>query len=86
MKPVIESCGWFSDLEDEKTDKEEEKEESESEVTEEEEKVYDIDLEPIETPYVENTHEELGQVSICPSSFLLNTMSNKKDKQILFLP
>ena len=66
---VTELCRLIADLEDEKTDKEEEKEETESEVTEEEEKVCDIDQVPIETPYVENTHEELGQVSVYACNF-----------------
>ena len=52
--------------EDPRTDRDEEKEdksESESDHSEEEEEkeVFDDDLQPIETPYVENLLEELGQ-------------------------
>ena len=58
-------AGLEEDMDADRTDREEdekEKSETESEHSEEEEKeVYDDDLQPLETPYVANTVEELGQ-------------------------
>lgn len=57
---------FLTELDDDvKTDKEEkdDKSESESDHSEEDDKeVFDEDLLPIETPYLPNQYEELGQV------------------------
>ena len=65
--PIIPCCVYVSGLDDEKTDREgeQEKSDSDSDRSEDEEKdIYDDNLQPLETPYIPNTSEELGQVRI----------------------
>ena len=60
-----------SGLDDEKTDREgeQEKTDSDSERSDEENDTYDENLQPLETSYVVNNNEELGQVRSRSESF-----------------
>ena len=55
-------AGLEEDLRGDKDDKDEEKSDSETEHSEEDVEMFDDNLQPIETPYVESVAEELGQV------------------------
>jgi hypothetical protein len=75
--------------EDYRTDREEnksEKSDSDTDASEDdEEKLYDENLQPVETNYVENAGEELGQVRT-PSEFLPRDMACKEVDSTQALP